>query len=108
MEMTKEALLSFANYSTVDDLQHVRDVAYARLAEINAVDVGFRPFPKSTVPGETPTKSSVLLWIETVRQPRGSEMSNRQVRNRLVYEVEKLGEFAESLQFRILLLLSPQ
>ncbi len=102
MEMTKHQLLAFVAGASMDDLRNIRDEAFIRLVEIGAVGVGFKPIPKHLVIGDLPQTHDVLEWIKSVRQPVGTELSNRGLRNQLVYEVEKLGEFAESLQEHIL------
>jgi len=102
VDITKESLLNFALHANLNNVTVIRDAARARLVEINAVGVGFTPFPKATVPGGDFVVREIREWIATVRQPQlGEEFSNKAIRNRLVYQVEILGEFCETLQARI-------
>lgn len=97
MTCSKEALLEFALTASDQEVEQIADACLLRLAELDAVGVGFTPLPECIQPAGNLTAACILSWISTVRQPVMEEFRNRPVRNRLVYEVEKLGEFHQTL-----------
>jgi len=100
--MNKEELLAFVLQASVEEVQAVLVEANAHLKAINATGVGFGPIPLGTPIGEMPDMSAILPWLRGVRQPKGpAEFKDKTVRNRLVFEIEKLGEFAKTLQQRL-------
>ena len=100
-EITKESLLNFALTADLAEVKAMHEATRARLAELRAVGVGFTPFPKRTKATGALTQDEIVAWVPTVRQPEGSEFADRALRNSLVYEVEKLGEFCETLAARL-------
>jgi len=100
--MNKSELLAFAIYASVEEVEAVLKEARKRLKEIKAAGVGFGPFPVATDIDAKPDMTAILPWIRTVRQPGSPrEFKDKAIRNRLVFEVEKLGEFTETLQGRL-------
>jgi len=61
------------------------------------------PFRDTTrISSTLPDEIKLVDWIESVRQPKlGEEFRDKTIRNQMVYEVEKLGEFAMTLQARV-------
>ncbi len=100
-KITKESLLNYALTAPLSDATAVYAAALVRMTELNAIGAGFAPFPGTIKPAGSLRRDDVLAWVRSVRQPQGEEFASKLLRNALVYEVEKLGEFCETLQARV-------
>ena len=103
MTFEKNELLAFAVQAPVEAVLRVSDVAQVAWVKLDLKDCGFMPFRDATRIGSIlPDETSLIDWIESVRHPRlGEEFRDKTIRNQMVYEVEKLGEFAMTLQARV-------
>ena len=103
MTFEKNELLAFAVRAPMKAVLPVYGAARAAWDRLDLKDCGFMPFRDTTRISPTlPDEIKLVGWIESVRQPKlGEEFRDKAIRNQMVYEVEKLGEFAMTLQARV-------
>lgn len=100
----KEDLLAYVLFTPDSPaFEAVHQAAQQKMVEMDLVDVGLSPFPVTTrIADHVPTSDNVYAWMNTVRQPHAEqEFADKATRNQLVYEVERFGEFAKTLQSRV-------